>query len=291
MALNYGIKKASGNIIITIDADCILLPETIENFVKPFIDKSISAVVGNVKIGNTETVVGVVQFLEFLSSFYTKNAESVLGTIYIMGGAAAAFRREVFERVGLYSEVNITEDIDLSVRVRDAGMKVVYEDRAIVYTEGASDIISLQKQRLRWKIGWFQTINSNKHLIFSRNNKHNKVLSWFIIPYVYFSNVQLFFEVWFVLLLYIYSYLIRDFTPFITWIIAEAIMMCTILIVEIKNIKTKNVFLLTPITWLLFYLATYVEYYALVSTIINIIRKKEVRWQKWSRKGCNISGN
>jgi cellulose synthase/poly-beta-1,6-N-acetylglucosamine synthase-like glycosyltransferase len=289
-ALNFGIAKARGGIIMTIDADCIITPDTITNFVEPFSDPSTDAVVGNVKIGNTSTVVGTVQFLEFLNSFYAKNAESVLGTIYIIGGAAAAFRKTVFDTIGFYSDINITEDIDISVRICAAGMKVVYADDAIVYTEGASTVNGLAKQRLRWKMGWFQTIYDHKHFIFSRDKKHNKLLSWVLIPFVYFSSVQLVFEPWFVLFLYIYSYFIRDFSPFITWIGAETIMILFVLIKDRKYQNLSTIFL-GPITWLLFYLATYIEFRSLFFTIWHIIKKKELKWQKWERSGCGVNIN
>ncbi len=274
--------------MITIDADCVVTPDTVGSFIKPFADPTVSAVVGNVKIGNTDTVVGTVQFLEFLNSFYAKNAESVLGTIYIIGGAAAAFRRNVFDIVGLYSDTNITEDIDISVRICDAGMKVVYADDAIVYTEGANSVDGLAKQRLRWKIGWFQTLYLHRHIIFSKDRQHNKLLMWVMIPFVYFSSMQLTFEPWFIIFLYIYSYLIQDFSPFLTWIGAEAIMISVVILIDRKNQKL-SAFILAPITWLLYYLSTYIEFRSLFFTIWNTLKKKEVKWQKWERTGCGVS--
>ncbi len=288
-ALNYGIKHSSGEIIITIDADCAITPTTIKNFIKPFADPNVSAAVGNVKIGNTHTTVGVVQFLEFLNSFYAKNAESVLGTIYIIGGAAAAFRKEVFDKVGLYSDTNITEDIDISVRICDAGMKIVYVDDAIVYTEGASDVSGLAKQRLRWKIGWFQTMYLHKYLIFSTKKEHNKILTWAMIPLVYFSNLQLMLEPWFVVFLYFYSFWTENFSPFLTWIGVEAVMVSIVIFIDRKNQKNIATYFLAPITWLLFYLSTYIEYRSLLFTIWHAAKKKEVKWQKWERRGCGIN--
>lgn len=287
-ALNYGIQKSAGEIIITIDADCAITPTTIKNFVKPFADKTVSAVVGNVKIGNKDTVVGLVQFLEFLNSFYAKNAESVLGTIYIIGGAAAAFRRKVFKHVGLYNHTNITEDIDISVRIRDAGLKVVYAEKAIVYTEGAINVNGLAKQRLRWKIGWFQTLYTHSHILFSTHPNHNKILSWIMIPLVYISNIQLIFEPWFIIFLYLYSYWLMNFTPFLTWIGAETIMITVVIFAE-KKIHNWKLLLFAPITWLLFYLSTYIEHRSLLMTMWYTIKKKEVKWQKWQRRGCGIS--
>jgi cellulose synthase/poly-beta-1,6-N-acetylglucosamine synthase-like glycosyltransferase len=286
-ALNYGIMKARGDIVITIDADCIITPTTVSNFVKPFADPKVNAVVGNVKIGNTSTVVGTVQFLEFLNSFYAKNAESVLGTIYIIGGAAAALRRSTFSTIGLYNHKNITEDIDISVRICDAGLKVVYAEDAVVYTEGASDVAGLAKQRLRWKIGWFQTLYVHRHILFSRNTQHNKILTWLMIPFVYFSNIQLIFEPWFIIFLYFYSYWLVNFEPFLTWIGAEAIMIFVVMLIDKKSHKLTT-FFLVPITWLLFYLSTYIEYRSLVLTAWYSLKKREVKWQKWQRTGCEV---
>ena len=55
-ALNYGIGLSHGEIIISIDADCVLLPTTIGNFVRHFNDQEVMAVVGNVKIGNQKSL-------------------------------------------------------------------------------------------------------------------------------------------------------------------------------------------------------------------------------------------
>ncbi|MGH7141182.1 MAG: glycosyltransferase, partial [Minisyncoccia bacterium] len=176
-ALNYGLAQAQGDIVISIDADCALTPETIGNFVTCFRDPKVMAAVGNVKIGSTRSLIGTVQHLEFLFSFYFKKAESLLNTIYIIGGAAGAFRREVLERLNGYDSSNITEDIELSVRIQKAGMKIVYASEAIVYTEGASTITGLMKQRLRWKRGRFQTFRQHRDLFFSLSRSHNKWLT------------------------------------------------------------------------------------------------------------------
>jgi cellulose synthase/poly-beta-1,6-N-acetylglucosamine synthase-like glycosyltransferase len=156
-ALNKGIRFAKGEIIVSIDADCYVLPDTISNFVSDFNDPEVMASVGNVKIGNIKSIIGVVQYLEFLFSFYFKKSDSILGSIYIIGGAAGAFRKEVFEKIGVYDVKNITEDIDMSVRIQYAGMKIVYAEDAIVYTEGAAEFKDLVSQRLRWKRGRLET--------------------------------------------------------------------------------------------------------------------------------------
>lgn len=99
-ALNTAISLATGEILMSIDADCILMPETIKNFSRHFIDPTVMAAVGNVKVGNTQTLLGTIQYLEFLFSFYFKKADSVMNSIYIIGGAAGAFRRKTIDLAG-----------------------------------------------------------------------------------------------------------------------------------------------------------------------------------------------
>jgi poly-beta-1,6-N-acetyl-D-glucosamine synthase len=286
-ALNTAIELSKGDILMSIDADCVVLEDTIKNFVRHFAHPKVMAVVGNVKVGNTKTVIGVIQYLEFLFSFYFKKADSVMNTIYIIGGAAGAFRREVFDTIGTYNTKNITEDIDLSVRIQGAGMKIVYASDAIVYTEGASDIRGLMKQRLRWKRGRFETFFNNRDLFFSTDKKHNKLLSWVILPLAYFGEVQLSLEPLFLLFLYVYSFLVNDFSSFISGVVVVGSMFFVQILFDDMKARKLSFYFLSPIGWLLFYVATFVEFNALFRSIWGLVRKKELKWQKWERKGVN----
>jgi cellulose synthase/poly-beta-1,6-N-acetylglucosamine synthase-like glycosyltransferase len=290
LALNDGIRMSRGDIIISIDADCILLPNTIENFVKHFENGKVMAAVGNVKIGNQKSLLETLQYLEFLFSFYFKKVDSLFNTIYIIGGAAGAFRREVFEKIGFYSSKNITEDIDLSVRIQKAGMKIAYAADAIVYTEAANTFKGLAAQRLRWKRGRFQTFFEHRNLFFSEKKIHNKFLTWLILPLAIFGDFQLFFEVFFLAFLYIYSFITHDFSSFISGIIVVS----SIFFVQIwddKTLKKKSLvslYLLAPIGWLLFYVTTIIEYQALIKSVTGLITGKELVWQKWNRTGISV---
>ena len=289
-ALNDGIKASTGEIIISIDADCVLLPDTVSNFVKHFENEKVMAAVGNVKIGNQTTVLETLQYLEFLFSFYFKKADSLFNTIYIIGGAAGAFRRSVFEQVGFYSSENITEDIDLSVRIQKAGMKIVYAADAIVYTEAATTIKGLAAQRLRWKRGRFQTFFQHRNLFFSEKVKHNKLLSWLILPLAVFGDLQLFFEAFFLLFLWVYSLITHDYSSFLSGIIVVSSMFFVQLLDD-RNKKGKDVvqlYLMAPIGWLLFYVTTAIEYRALLKSVWGLAKGEELAWQKWHRVGISV---
>ena len=284
-ALNHAIKIASGDILMSVDADCYVNKTAITEFVRVFKDESISAAVGNVKIGNRNNTVGIVQYLEFLFSFYFKRADALLGSIYIIGGAAGAFRRSVFEKIGGYSETNITEDIELTVRMQDAGMKIEYASEAVVYTEGASDLKSLKNQRLRWKRGRFQTFYQYMHMFFSTKKHHNKMLTWIVMPLAMIQELQLLLEIPFLIFLYIFSILNADFTSYMIGVLVVGLMFFVQFMFYDKSTRKWSFVALAPIGWLLFYLATYVEAWALVKSIKTFIFGQEITWQRWDRKG------
>jgi len=286
-SLNTAIDLSSGDILMSIDADCVVGRHTVKNFVHHFRNPQVMAAVGNVKIANTDTILGTIQYLEFLFSFYFKKADSIMNVVYIIGGAAGAFRREVFEKLGKYNTTNITEDIDLSVRIQNAGMKIVYASKAIVWTEGAVRIGDLLKQRLRWKRGRFETFSDFKHMFFSVNKKHNKILTLIIFPLAIFGEIHLFLELFFLTFLYVYSFLTGDFSSFVSGIIfVSAMFLIKMIFDEYKNIKLRFI-LLAPIGWLLFYVSTFVETVALLKSLVSYIRKQEVKWQRWERTGIS----
>ncbi len=286
-ALNKGIELSSGEIIITIDADCLVHPRAIEKFVIQFVDPQVMAAVGNVKVGNTNSFVSVVQYLEFLFSFYLKRADSLFGSIYIIGGAAGAFRRDVFDVVGPYNTDNITEDIELTVRIQKAGMKIVYAAEAIIYTEGAQDMKGLLKQRFRWKRGRIDTFIEHRVLFFSTEEEHNKVLSWFVLPMAIMGDTQLLFEIPFIILLYIYAYITADYTPFISSLVIVSFVFFVQLFALDRRFNKSGVYFLAPIAWLMFYLITVIELNALTRSLWSIYHNKEVAWQRWERSGIS----
>ncbi len=284
-ALNKGIAMATGEIIVSIDADCFVPKETIQNFVNYFKDDKVMAAVGNVKIGNTKSIIEVIQYLEFLFSFYFKKCDSLLGSIYIIGGAAGAFRRKIFDDIGGYSVTNITEDINLSFRIQHEGLKIIYAEQAIVYTEGATDFTGLIQQRLRWKKGRLETFLEYRKMFFSKDKNHKKVLSWFVLPLAVFGDMQLFLELFFILFVYIYSYLTKDYSSFISGIIVVSSMFAVQILFDVSEKRKKRLFLLAPIGWLLLYASTFVEFRALIKSLWGYIKKEEVVWQQWNRKG------
>lgn len=283
-ALNLGIRKATGDIILTMDADSAISSHGLERLVIYFQDSDINAVVGNVKVSDTDSIIGLIQRLEYLFGFYFKRAHAVMGAEYIFGGACAAFRKELFETIGLFDEKNKTEDIEMSMRIRSHGYRCTYAEDVICYTEGASTIQGLVNQRLRWKKGRFDTFLRYRAMFLSTHPDHNKALTFFILPFSQLQELQLFFEPFGITLLVAYSYISGDFLSLTLGIMFIFVVYLINALFHHEGMNLKLLFIF-PFSWILFYFLVWIEYLALLHSLKMLLRGDNVQWQAWQRKG------
>jgi poly-beta-1,6-N-acetyl-D-glucosamine synthase len=289
-ALNTGIEHSTGDIILTMDADSAIDSNGIYNLVQYYLDPKIMAVVGNVKVAQNNTIVGLLQQLEYYFGFYFKRAYSMLGAEYIFGGACASFRRTVFEQLGLFDISNKTEDIEMSMRTRFAGMECAYAENVVAYTEGASTAFGLINQRVRWKKGRFDTFWKYRSMFFSTSDNHNTYLSFFILPLAMISELQLLIEPLAIAILITYSIIASDYLSLslgIIFIFQTYLVACVF-----NNEKVRLGRLLSFVyTWPLFYVLVWIEFLSLCKSIVMTLRGEEIEWQRWDRTGIGSEIN
>ena len=283
-ALNKGISLSHGEIIMTFDADSVVHKHAIQHFVSYFADPDVMAAAGNIKIGNTKTILGLIQSLEYCIGFQLKKTEALLGTVFVIGGAAAAFRREVFQRLGRYNVGTLTEDLDISLRIQEAGMRIVYVPEAIVHTEGPTTLHSLLKQRLRWKRGRIEALNAHKSSLFSRKQGSRNFFFWIVLPMILVEDIQSLFGALYVILVYTYSLLTLNFSLLLlNIVVSSAILLFQMS--EDRHFRELLYILLIPISWFMLHFVTFVELNAFCRAFYTFYRKREVKWQKWQRTG------
>jgi poly-beta-1,6-N-acetyl-D-glucosamine synthase len=284
-ALNVGLKIATGDIIVTVDADSVMDHRAIRKLVRHYGDAEVASVAGNVSIGNRTRPLGIIQQLEYLYGFYFKRADSLLNAIYIVGGAAASYRRDVIIALGGFDETMVTEDIELSTRLQDHGYKVRYAPDAIVYTEGPSDFIGLFNQRLRWKYGRILTFFKYRHLFFSTKRPHNLYLTFVALPFALFSEIILFLEWWLLTIFFMYTFMTHDYIPLVIVIAALTIIVWLQILSDPQARYHKNLIVYAPGAWIIFYIIDIVEFQALMRSVWRLIRRQEFSWQRWDRAG------
>jgi cellulose synthase/poly-beta-1,6-N-acetylglucosamine synthase-like glycosyltransferase/peptidoglycan/xylan/chitin deacetylase (PgdA/CDA1 family)/spore germination protein YaaH len=156
-ALNYGIARARGGIVVGLDADTLFLPDTLSKLVAPLADPEVGAVAGNAKVGNRVNIITRWQAIEYVvSQNIDRRAFSLLNCITVVPGAVGAWRKSLVLEVGGFSEDTLAEDQDLTLFIRRAGKSIAYADDAIAYTEAPDNFRGLAKQRFRWSFGTLQ---------------------------------------------------------------------------------------------------------------------------------------
>jgi peptidoglycan-N-acetylglucosamine deacetylase len=171
-ASNYGIKKATHDIIVAIDADTILTTNAIIELVKPLKDESISGVAGKVIIGNDDKAITKLQQVEYYTGQNIDKAMyDYMGAVLVVPGCIGAWRKSVVLSVGGYKEDTLAEDLDLTITILEAGHKVTYVETSLAITEAPADWKALAKQRYRWTYGTYQVLWKRRNLFFSGVNK------------------------------------------------------------------------------------------------------------------------
>lgn len=165
-ALNTGARQTSGEILMFVDSDGIFLPNTVTEMLLGFTDAKVGAVCGDDRPVNLDRV--QTRFLNVISHVGTglvRRALHVLRCLPIVSGNIGAFRREALEKSGLLREDTLGEDLELTWRIHQAGYRVNFAPRALVYAESPSTIRGLWKQRVRWARGLLQCVRLHWKLI------------------------------------------------------------------------------------------------------------------------------
>lgn len=165
-ALSTGLGYARCDIIVMIDADTVFEPDALYRLIQPLADPTIGAVSGNTKVGNRQRLLGRWQHLEYVLGFnLDRRMFEVLECMPTVPGAIGAFRRDALTAIGGISDDTLAEDTDLTMALWRVGRRVVYEERAIAWTEVPSTFSQLWRQRYRWCYGTLQSMWKHRHAV------------------------------------------------------------------------------------------------------------------------------
>jgi len=159
VALTNGIAFARNDVLVMVDGDTVFQPDTVRWLVQPLADPRVGAVSGNTKVGNRRGLLGRWQHLEYVVGFnLDRRMYDLLRCMPTVPGAVGAFRRTALDDVGGVSTDTLAEDTDLTMAVSRAGWRIVYEERAIAWTEAPATVMALWRQRYRWCYGTLQSV-------------------------------------------------------------------------------------------------------------------------------------
>jgi cellulose synthase/poly-beta-1,6-N-acetylglucosamine synthase-like glycosyltransferase/peptidoglycan/xylan/chitin deacetylase (PgdA/CDA1 family) len=168
-ALNAGLAVATGQVIVTVDADTVFEEDTLRRLVEPFGDPNVGAVAGNTKVGNRRGLLGTWQHIDYVTGFnLDRRMYDVLQAMPTVPGAVGAFRREAIEVAGGFSAATLAEDTDLTIALGRSGWSVVYVEDARGWTETPATLAGLWRQRYRWSYGTMQAVWKHRSALWRR---------------------------------------------------------------------------------------------------------------------------
>ncbi len=154
-AIEFGISKAKGEIILFTDADCTSSPEWIRTMVIGF-EKETALISGPVAFEETNNLFGKLQALEFAGLILTGAGLIGNKTPMIASSANLAFRKFVFDEVGGYNDLMNLSSGDDELLMQKIAYKTNYEVKfcldkdALVITDPNKSIEEFNQQRKRW---------------------------------------------------------------------------------------------------------------------------------------------
>lgn len=168
-ALNFALERTMEEIYVGIDADGVIAHDAITNLVCHFADPKIGAVAGNAKVGNRVNLWTRWQALEYITSQnFERRALDLFDVVMVVPGAIGAWRTDAVRQGGGYHTNTVAEDADLTMNLLEQGYSVIYEDRALAFTEAPENMDGLMRQRFRWSFGILQAIFKHRGAISKR---------------------------------------------------------------------------------------------------------------------------
>lgn len=284
-ALNTGIARLRGEIVVTIDADTLVTPTTVTNLVRRFVhdtEGDLGAVAGVVRVGNRSTnLLTRWQALEYVAQIgIERAAQSLVNGIAIVPGACAAWRRTALLASGGFPAETLAEDADLAMTMHENDWRVEQDDEAYAFTEAPQTLDDLLKQRVRWTFGIMQATWKHRRLLF--NTKHLGI-GFYVLPnYVVSLLVPLLLLPLTVVMTVLAfqsggaAVVALGFAVFVAFQFVQAAIAVTLMGESRKHL------LMVPLYRVIF---EPLRAYLLYATVVAAVKGTEVKWNRVTRNG------
>lgn len=157
-ALNYGLDRASGELIAIFDADFVVS----ENFLQETVHFFTAPEVGLVQarwafINRQQSMLTTTQADKLEAhQMFEQTARYWSGRWILFHGTAGIWRKSAIESAGRWSSATDIEDADLSIRALLKDWQFVYLNDLKILSELPGEMSAYLTQQRRWKRGWIK---------------------------------------------------------------------------------------------------------------------------------------
>ena len=187
-AVQRAVEQARGEILVFSDANSMYTPDAIEQLVLSFADPEVGCVAGEKQIrGHDDAGAAREAGLYWRYESYLKRMDSRVNSVVGAAGEIFAVRRSLFQPA---EPDSIIEDFIISMRLAEAGHRVVYEPSAVSIEEPPASISDEFERRARISAGGFQSmvrlralLTSPRRLLVFQYVSH-RMLRWGVVPFL-----------------------------------------------------------------------------------------------------------
>lgn len=173
------VRKTVSDVIIFIDSDSFVDPDTTKELLKYFYDDKVAAVAGHAYVANPNVNwLTKMQDVRYFVAFKAyKGAEAIFDTVTCCSGCCSAYRTSYVEAIldkwlaQSFLGVRCTygDDRSLTNFLLKQGYKTLYSPTANSYTFVPENLRQFMKQQLRWKKSWVRESLIAAMFIWRRN--------------------------------------------------------------------------------------------------------------------------
>lgn len=167
-SINVALNKVESEFFGIVDADSIVDKNSLINMMYLFDKSGVGAVISLTKVKNPKSMLEKMQHLEYIFSAFSRKLMSNVNTLFITPGVLTLFRTSVVKDLGGFDENNLTEDLEIAMKLRYYGYNIKIATDSITFTSVPNDFKSLWNQRIRWFRGYLYNTNKYKDMFFSK---------------------------------------------------------------------------------------------------------------------------
>lgn len=168
-AINAALDIASGELIAVQDADSVIEEESFRKMVGCFEDDAVGGVIAGIKPLNKKTFWERLQKIEYIIGILYRKLMAIIGTLYVTPGALSMYRKDLIQDLGGFDEDNLTEDLEIALRLKQEGYELDMSAPAVTKTQFPKGFVGLMNQRVRWFRGMISNTLSYRNMMFNRD--------------------------------------------------------------------------------------------------------------------------
>lgn len=158
-AQEHGLKFVTGDVFIATDGDTRLEPDFVKYIEEDYTNNpGLTAVGGYVRSVRHNWLTACRAFEYAVGQNLHKLAQHHLDFLFVIPGAAGAFKTKDFFKYITFEHDTLTEDLDFTYRLHKQGLKIFYDRRVVVFTQDPQTLHSYINQMRRWFGGGWQCL-------------------------------------------------------------------------------------------------------------------------------------